>query len=213
MKTEELINFLANNAEPVDPRAPARRLMAAFGAGSLATLLIMLFTLGVRHDISNAMHLPMFWIKLAFPALIAWIALYAAKRLARPGMTAGYAPRALAMLVAALWIVAGVVLFSAGPGGRGHLVFGDTWLFCLIIIPLLSIPLLAAAMWALKGLAPTRPSLAGGAAGLLAGSTSAAIYALHCPELTVTFIAIWYILAMLIPAAIGALAGPRLLRW
>lgn len=73
--------------------------------------------------------------------------------------------------------------------------------------------LLAAADGVLRGLAPTRLRLAGAAAGFAAGSLGALVYSLHCPELAAPFLAIWYLLGMLIPTAIGAWLGPRLLRW
>ena len=41
----------------------------------------------------------------------------------------------------------------------------------------------------------------------------ALVYTLHCPEMEAPFLAVWYLLGMLIPAAAGALLGPRLLRW
>jgi hypothetical protein len=65
----------------------------------------------------------------------------------------------------------------------------------------------------MKGLAPTRLALAGAAAGLLSGSIGAAVYALHCPEMAPPFLGIWYLAGMLIPAAAGMVAGPRVLRW
>ena len=65
----------------------------------------------------------------------------------------------------------------------------------------------------MKGLAPTRLRWAGAAAGLLAGAGGALVYALHCPEMAAPFIGIWYLLGMLIPTTIGALVGPRVLRW
>jgi hypothetical protein len=77
----------------------------------------------------------------------------------------------------------------------------------------LSAPALFAALWALKGLAPTRLALAGAAAGLLSGALGALAYALHCPELAAPFLALWYSLGMLMPAAAGALLGRVLLRW
>lgn len=52
-----------------------------------------------------------------------------------------------------------------------------------------------------------------GAAGLLAGSTATLAYCLHCPEMQVPFWGAWYLLGMLVPTLVGALAGPRLLRW
>lgn len=38
-------------------------------------------------------------------------------------------------------------------------------------------------------------------------------HSLHCPEMGVAFWAVWYVLGMAVPAIIGALLGPRLLRW
>jgi hypothetical protein len=68
-------------------------------------------------------------------------------------------------------------------------------------------------MWALRGLAPTRPRWAGFAAGLFAGSLGALGYALYCPELSPLFVLVWYTAGVLLPAALGALLGPLLLRW
>jgi hypothetical protein len=213
MKTDELVTLLAKNATPVEQNATAKRFMHAMGAGSLISLLIVLSFFGVRPDIESAVWLPMFWIKLFFPVMVAGVTLYAATNLARPGRKLGIAPGMLGALLAVVWAGAGVTLLHADPVQRKELVFGDTWLFCLTIVPLLSIPVFTAAMWALKGLAPTRLRLAGGAAGLLAGATGAAVYAVHCPELSMPFIAIWYVLAILVPAFVGSLIGPRLLRW
>jgi hypothetical protein len=39
------------------------------------------------------------------------------------------------------------------------------------------------------------------------------VYAFHCPELAAPFLGVWYVLGMLIPAALGALIGPRVLHW
>jgi hypothetical protein len=78
---------------------------------------------------------------------------------------------------------------------------------------MLSLPVFVAVLWAMRGLAPTRLPLAGTAAGLLAGTVGALVYCLHCPELDAPFLGTWYLLGMLIPALVGSLAGPRLLRW
>jgi hypothetical protein len=39
------------------------------------------------------------------------------------------------------------------------------------------------------------------------------VYALHCNEMQAPFLAVWYLLGMLLPAAMGAAIGPRWLRW
>jgi len=78
---------------------------------------------------------------------------------------------------------------------------------------ILSLPALAGALWALRGLAPTRPRAAGLAAGLLAGGLGAFGYALSCTELSPAFVAIWYSLGIALAGALGAALGPRILRW
>jgi len=157
--------------------------------------------------------LPMFWIKLAFVAGIAAASLFAALRLSCPGVRLAWVPGALAAPVLAMWLLAAIALLRADAAQRAVLFFGDTWDVCPFLITMLSVPAFVAAMWAMKGLAPTRLRLAGAAAGLLAGALGALVYCLHCPEMGAPFIAFWYLLGMLIPAAAGALLGPRLLRW
>jgi hypothetical protein len=213
MNTDELVALLAKGAGPVGPGAARRRFAMALGWGVSGSALAMAIALGVRPDIAEVLLLPMFWIKLAFPALVAVTALLAAMRLARPGVRLGRMPGMLAALFAAVWALGSFALLNAAPDERIYLVFGDTWIECLVGVPLLSIPVFIAAMWAMKDLAPTSPGLAGGAAGLLAGGVSAAVYALHCPELEAPFIAIWYVLGIFIPTVAGAAIGSCLLRW
>jgi hypothetical protein len=51
------------------------------------------------------------------------------------------------------------------------------------------------------------------AAGALAGAIAAAAYALHCNEMALPFLAIWYVLGIAVPTVLGALLAPRWLRW
>ncbi|MDE2299455.1 MAG: DUF1109 family protein, partial [Burkholderiales bacterium] len=75
------------------------------------------------------------------------------------------------------------------------------------------LPALAGTLWAVRGLAPTRPRAAGLAAGLLAGAVGALGYALSCPEVSITFVAVWYSLGIALVGGAGAALGPRVLRW
>jgi hypothetical protein len=92
-------------------------------------------------------------------------------------------------------------------------VLGDSSAACVVSIAVLAMPTFIAAFWAMQGLAPTRPALAGAFAGLLAGAAGALVYAWHCPEMAAPFIATWYLLGIAVPAVVGALLGPVLLRW
>ena len=213
MKTDELVAMLAAGAAPVDPDAITRRYATAIGWGAFGATLLMMIALGARPDLSEAARLPMFWIKFAFPACVAVAALYAAARLSRPGARLGRAPAALAAPVLVIWAMAAYALASAAGPDRAALMFGESSSVCTLIIAILSLPVFAAALWAMRGLAPTRPALAGAATGLLAGAIGALVYAFHCTEMDVPFLAFWYSFGMLIPAAAGTLIGPWLLRW
>ena len=213
MKTDELVTVLATGGGAVEPNAVARRYALSLGWGAFGATLLMAILLGVRPDIDAAARLPMFWIKLAFPASIAVASLVAASRLSRPGARLGGTPAAIVAPVLVIWLYAAWVLLGAPPAQRAALVMGRTWEYCLIGIPMLALPVFAAALWAMKDLAPTRLTFAGAAAGLLAGAFAALVYALHCPEMEAPFLGVWYVAGMLIPAAAGALLGPLVLRW
>ena len=213
MKTDELIAVLASAAGPVEPAALRRRFVTALGWGAFGTTLLMAVMLGVRPDLTEAARLPMFWVKLVFPAALFAGAVLAALRLSRPGARLGRVPTAVSAPVLAMWLLAGIVLLRAAPAERFELVLGQSAASCPFTIALLSVPLFGAVLWAMRGLAPTRLALAGAAAGLLAGAGGTLAYALYCTEMAAPFIGVWYLIGMLIPSAAGALLGPRLLRW
>jgi hypothetical protein len=213
VNTDDLVKMLATGVAPADSGAAARSYAVALAAGLAAAGVLMAGWLGLNPELARYVSLPMFWVKVAFPALVAVGGLVAAERLSRPGAPLSALPAALAAPLIALWSLAAIALVTAAPGQRAALVLGDTWAACPFNIAVLSTPALIAILWAMKGLAPTRLRLAGAGAGLLAGALGAAVYTLHCPELAAPFLGVWYVLGMLIPAALGALAGPRVLRW
>ena len=93
-----------------------------------------------------------------------------------------------------------------------RLIGNNAW-NCLTSIPLMSLPLLAAALLGLRHGAPTRPAVAGAIAGLLSAGLAATLYASHCTDDSPLFVATWYTIATALVTAIGALAGPRVLRF
>ena len=213
MKTDDLIAMLAKGAIAVEPGTMQRRYAAALGWGAFGAMSVMALWLGVRPDISTAVGLPMFWVKLAFPSALFAGALLAVLRLSLPGVALGRTPFLLAAPVLGMWLLAAIALLGAEPVARESLIYGISWSVCAFYIAAVSAPVLIAALWVMKGLAPTSLSWAGAASGLLAGALGAAIYALHCPEMAAPFLAIWYLLGMLIPAVVGAIVGPFLFRW
>jgi hypothetical protein len=213
MKTDDFIVMLANETPPVDRRAPARRFALALLLGLVAATVLMAAGLGLRPDLAEVVHLPMFWLRLAYPACIGSAAMWLTLRLSRPGVRIGSRWAGLAAPVAVAWIGMAVVLAQASADSRVALLLGHTWRVCPILIALLSTPTFAAMLWAVRGMAPVRPRVTGAAVGLLAGATATVAYCLHCPEMSPAFWSTWYLLGMAIPATIGALIGPRALRW
>lgn len=104
-------------------------------------------------------------------------------------------------------------ILDAPPAVRTALWLGHSASACPWIIGALSIPVFATTLIAFRRSAPTRLSLAGFTAGLLSGTVAAFVYALCCHETEPAFVVTWYTLGMLLPALVGAIVGPRLLRW
>ncbi len=213
MKTDDLIAALSRQAEAVDPRTPIRRLLLASLIGVAAALPLMLWRLGINPGLAGDAQAPMFWIKWGFVVLVVGASAVLVARLARPGVDVHHAALAVAAPLVALWGLAAAVLFAAAPAERMPLVMGSSWSSCPLNIALLSLPALVLLLGAVRTLAPTRLRLAGAATGLLAGALGTLAYLLHCPELEAPFLAIWYVLGMATPAVIGAVIGPRVLRW
>ncbi|WP_233809684.1 DUF1109 domain-containing protein [Paraburkholderia sp. HP33-1] len=213
MNTDEFISLLAAGVSPVDRHVIAKRFCVAVLVGAAAATLITATLLGIRRDLTEVALKPIFWAKIALPLCLMIGSLWMSTRLSRPGVRAGGSGWLIAAPVAAVWLASAYVLMAAPKDARLAIVLGETWRVCPFLIAMLAVPGFAAVFWALKGLAPTRLAVSGAAGGLLAGAIAALAYCLHCPEMGIPFWGVWYLLGMLVPTLIGALLGPRLLRW
>lgn len=213
MKTNDLITLLASNATPVAPHSSERRFQQALGLGALGGFVIFLAGYGINPDWAQAAWLPMFWIKLIFAGSLAALALPLAMRLSQPGIPLGWAAKMWGLPILGMALLGASVVLQAAPEARASLVLGASWQSCSFNIALIASPALLALLWAMHGLAPTRPMVAGACAGLLAGALATLLYALHCPEMSAPFIAIWYTIGMSLPTLAGAALGHWFLRW
>ncbi|MCA0243598.1 MAG: DUF1109 domain-containing protein [Proteobacteria bacterium] len=211
MKTDDLIELLARGAGPAPTAVAARRLAPAAALGLAASALLALALFG---PIPAALYaLPTPWIKFAYAASLAAAAGWWTARLARPAARLVVPRRAVLAVVAAMGLLGIASLLATAPGERATALLGHSWSSCPLSVLALSLPALAAALWAVRGLAPTRPMAAGFACGLFAGALGALGYAVSCPELSPAFVALWYSLGIGLVGAVGALLGPRVLRW
>jgi hypothetical protein len=210
VRTEELIQTLAADARPAPPRPLAPRLLIAVAIASAAWLAFMIHYYGMP---AQAAPHGWFWMKNAYSVVLALAGLVAVTRLARPGGRMGWAIWLALAAVAVLAMMAMRETMRAAPGQLPALWLGSTWTVCAARIMFFSIPTFAASFWFLRRMAPTRPVLAGGAAGFFAGAVGAATYGLYCQESAAAFVVAWYTLGIAICAAIGAALGRWLLRW
>jgi len=213
MSTEDLIARLSRDLRPTPPGAAARRLLLAVAVGALVALTALMALLGPRADIAQAIGSSAFWMKAAYSGALALAALAALSRVARPGATGGPAWAGVFAVPLIVFALGGMELMSAPADARRALVMGHSWTVCPWRILGFSAPVFVAVIWAFRRLAPTRLRLAGFAAGLASGAVGATVYGVACSETAAAFLAVWYTLGMMIAGAVGALLGPRLLRW
>lgn len=211
MKTDKLIDMLSRGIEPTERPNWRGRLALTLLAGLVAAVLVVKFTIGMRPDMDSAMT-PMM-LKAAFSAAAAAAILPLAVRLAKPGCPLGW--RLIAVLLfAGLSLVAGFVALMGAPSAdRMQAWMGGGFPWCLVMVPILAAPTAAGLVWVMRSLAPTRLTLTGAAIGALSGGVAAMAYAMYCPVDSIAFVTTWYVLAIALCAALGALIGARFLRW
>jgi hypothetical protein len=212
MKTDNLIRLLAS-----DHAAPRPDLRLRLGAGALiggaASLVALLVVLGVRPDLAAALGNWRLLVKFAVAMTLICGGAALSLTLARPFVEGS--GRWMLLFAAPLLLLAAcaVELAVVPPHDWGRRALGVNALPCLISIPLLSVLPLGGIIWALREGAPASPAKAALAAGGMAAGIGAAIYALHCPDDSPLFLAIWYVLATALVMVAGRASGARLLRW
>jgi hypothetical protein len=212
MQTEQLIRSLAadngHRARPV-----GFVLTVALLSAAPVSVAMFFAGLGVRPDVMTAMHNPFFDMKFVVTLAMAISAVAVSLHLSRPEAS-------LRGWVWLLLIPAGILALEIGsemmmPQRLPMMtrLIGSNSRVCLAAITLMSLPLLAAALIGLRRGAPTRPAVAGAIAGMLSAGLAATLYASHCTDDSPLFVATWYTIATALVAAIGALAGSKLLRY
>ena len=213
MKTDQLIDMLSTNVEPVQQGRLRKTLVWALVVGGAAAFCLMLATVGLRTGVTDGFLPGYLTLKLLFTLSLIGVGAALLERLMRPGQD-GRKLFAFVFLPFLVVMCAGLASLIFGqPMAWGRMIFGMQWATCLLCIPLFAVVPFAALIWALRKGAPTNLRRAGAIAGLVAGALGATAYAFHCPDDSVPFIAIWYGTLVALCGAIGASVGPRLLRW
>lgn len=213
MKTEDLINVLSTNVEPVDPRQTGKLLTKAILLGVALSVGIAVAWAGTRPDLGDVRALSFLFLKVFLAVTIVIIGAHYLVRLGRPGSHVGVPHINLGVPALVLGSLAILAMVALPLMHLHHMSVDDDWLECLISIPVIAVVPFAAVVWAMRKMAPTNLPLTGAVVGVVAGGISAIGYALHCTGDSLSFIALWYGAAIALCSLAGALLGPHLLRW
>lgn len=213
MKTEQLIDMLSTNLEPVRGEKTGRKLAWAIVAGGAGAFGVMLLTVRLRPTVYGAPDLGFLVLKLLFMVSLIGSGAALLSRLIRPGHDGRKLFGLILLPFLAIGLAGVVRLALAHPTAWSSMILGAQWATCLFCIPLFAVVPFAVLIGALRQGAPTDLRRTGAVAGLVAGSLGAVAYAFYCPDDSLPFIALWYGGMVALCALIGAMIGPRLLRW
>jgi hypothetical protein len=211
VKTDQLIDVLARGVEPAERPRWRRRLALTLLAGLAVAVLLVVIGFGIRPDIGVA-RMPVM-MKAMFSAAAAAAMLPLAARLMRPGRPLGWRIAAIVVFVGVCALATLVALMGEMPERRLEMWLGGGFPWCLVLVPILAAPTAAGLLWLMRSFAPTQLTLTGAGIGALSGGIGAMAYSMACPVDSVAFVTTWYVLAIALCAAVGAVIGAKLLRW
>ena len=212
MNTDDLIAALGAELTPVARGALARAVALALAAGFAVTIVLFAAGWGARSDPASIIRDLFLLAKTVLPLALGVVAVPWLMAQARPAGRSR-AARVVWILPALTCALVLAALVALPRDGWTMALQGKSVGTCLASIPVLSLPLLAALLAALRRGAPEHPARCGAVAGLASAGFAAAVYSLYCIEGSPLFYGTWYVLAILAVAALGALAGRATLHW
>ena len=214
MNSDDLIANLSRRP-PREGRLPPTAAIVCAALISLgAALMLSMLWLKPRSDLAIPLIVDnhVFLLKLGFAVSVIMGALPIVRDLSIPGRRVGLGSPLTAAPFVMVIVLAVHELADRHFGALSYL--GDhSVLQSLWQIPVLAVPAVLILAGVVRSLGPTNLRLTGAYVGLLAGGIGALGYALHCHHDSVAFVGVAYTLAILETAVLGALVGPRILRW
>jgi len=213
MKTDELVELLSIQVEPVTATHLRRTLWLSLAVGIGVTVCLMLALFGVPAYAFGATNLRIQAVSFLFTLSLVAIGARFLVAVAQPGEP-GHKAFLLMGLVFLVLLSAGLIALTLSPRAAWHaMLFSPQWSMCLICIPLFALAPFAALIWALRRAAPTHPALSGATAGIVAAASGAAIFSCCIPGSSLPFVTVWYGGVILLCALAGAVISPWFLRW
>jgi hypothetical protein len=212
VKSSDLIRALASELTPVRSGKTRNDLLLGLGVGAALSLAFVLIIYGVQPGLVSIARGGPMAMKACYALSLAAIAGSMLMPMLRPGDLVPGRRKSFAALVL---LLAGLAAWQTvmTEANTRTLWMGLTWQRCSLRIVCLSVPVFAGACWGIRRQAPLRLRATGALAGLISAGIAATAYALACEENGAGFVLVWYTLGLAISTALGAIAGPYLLRW
>lgn len=213
MRTEELIQQLANDAQPVRRLRPLPYRVAGWAVLAAVSLGVVLILRGTRRDLGNAVGQADFALEASLLILTAISAAIGALILSVPGAERSARVRWLPLIAASasvLWAVGELIVAAATGAPTGRLTFA--WDCVYKTSSIAAVPSVAL-FFMVRRAAP----LQAGWAGLLAILATASVGVLGanviCPNDRPLHMLLWHVAPLMVFAGVGAALGSWLLRW
>lgn len=217
MNSDDLIERLSAEAGQGPRRSIPASLIAAVSVAISVTLVLSLVLsyVSLAPTEFTLLHLmqPVFMLKIAFLVSLLLASLSIVRDLSSPGRRVSMQLTFVLMPFLTLAVLSYDEVTAPHPAGLQHELVHQSVIACLLHVGLLAVPAFAILMFTVKAFAPVNLSRAGLFVGVLSGCIGALGYAVHCHDEFITLVAISYTLAIVQMGLIGALLGPRLLRW
>jgi hypothetical protein len=213
VKSSDLIRSLAGEVTPVPPRKTRNDLLLGLSLGTLVSFAGMVAVYGVQPDLFSVAHGGPLAMKACYALSLAAIAGSMLMPMLRPGKLV---PDRGPLFVFPVLLLVGLAMLQTATTSNADPVslwLGSSWQRCPPRIAILSAPIFAGACWAIRRQAPLRLRATGTLAGLVSGGIAATMYAFAYKENGAGFVLVWYTLGIAISTAVGAMIGPRVLRW
>jgi hypothetical protein len=208
MKTDELIQQLAGNAQPVKRLKPLGQRFVMWLVISWVYIGIIMYFFGIRDDAGSMLRNPMFFTQATLLLVLGVTAGYAAFQISVPDGTLSLP---LVGLVIGSAMVSMVLLSyeacTTSGCAAGHGLECSLHIAMLGIIPAMALFLM------LKRSAPSRRLWAGALMGLAMIGLSAAALQFACGNSDPLHLLVWHWLPGLLFVSVGVGMASRLLRW
>lgn len=212
MNTDQLINRLVSEAQPVRRLIDPSRRAAMWVAIALVCVSFGLLYFGVRRDLATVSHSVTFWLRLALLVSTMWLAVTSSFRLAVPGRETQVWRRwwpliALGALVA---VAVAEVVAGALTGDLGSPLRAWT---CVRKVAFVGAVPATLSLFLINRAVPIEPQWSALLGILAAGAAGALTSELACPIASPLHMLLWHVAPVAVSVGIGLLIGSAILVW